>query len=254
MRIAGNTFLVTGGSSGLGAACAVDLAQRGANVLIADLQPRSAEQASDLSSRIRFHKTDVTDPDSVQGAIDQALSTFRGLHGVVNCAGILGAARIAGKQGPHDLALFRRVIEVNLIGTFNVLRLASAAIAEQPAQEDGERGVIVNTSSVAAFDGQIGQAAYSASKGGVASLTLPAARELARFGIRVVSIAPGVFETPMVAALTPEAQSALGAQVPFPKRLGKPEEFAALACHIIENQMLNGGVIRLDGALRMSAQ
>jgi NAD(P)-dependent dehydrogenase (short-subunit alcohol dehydrogenase family) len=254
MRIAGHTFLVTGGSSGLGAACASELAQRGAKVLVADLQPATTQAATTTSEQVSFCQADVTNPDSVQEAIDQALSAYGSLQGVINCAGILGAARIVGKQGPHDLALFKRVVEVNLIGTFNVLRLASAAMAEQPADDDGQRGVIVNTSSVAAFDGQIGQAAYSASKGGVASLTLPAARELARFGIRVVSIAPGVFETPMVAALSPEAQAALGAQVPFPKRLGKPEEFAALACHIIENRMLNGSVIRLDGALRMSAQ
>jgi NAD(P)-dependent dehydrogenase (short-subunit alcohol dehydrogenase family) len=255
MKISGRTFLITGGSSGLGAACASELRGRGANIVVADIQASAGPDAGSSSEPgCRFIRTDVTDPASVQTAIDAAVATFSGLHGVVHCAGILGAARIVGKQGPHDLELFRRVVEVNLVGTFNVLRLAAAKMSQQTAEEDGERGVIVCTSSVAAFDGQIGQAAYSASKGGVASLTLPAARELARFGIRVVSIAPGVFETPMVAALSAEAQHSLGAQVPFPQRLGKPEEFAALACHIIENRMLNGAVVRLDGALRMAAQ
>ena len=222
-------------------------------MVIADIQAPPSPPST-KSSAVRFSTTDVTDPANVQSAIDEAIASFSGLHGVIHCAGILGAARIVGKQGPHDLGLFRRVVEVNLIGTFNVLRLAAAAMSNQPSGDDGERGVIVCTSSVAAFDGQIGQAAYSASKGGVASMTLPAARELASFGIRVVSIAPGVFETPMVSALTPEAQASLGAQVPFPKRLGKPGEFAALACQIIENRMLNGTVIRLDGALRMAAR
>jgi NAD(P)-dependent dehydrogenase (short-subunit alcohol dehydrogenase family) len=254
MKIADHTFLVTGGSSGLGAACVDELARRGAKVVVADIQvPAAVSAAEPLVGRRAAH-VDVTDPASVQSAIDQARSIFGGLHGVIHCAGILGAARIVGKQGPHDLQLFRRVVEVNLVGTFNVLRLAAAAMAEQPPEEDDERGIIVCTSSVAAFDGQIGQAAYSASKGAVASLTLPAARELARFGIRVVSIAPGVFETPMVAALPSEAQQSLAAQVPFPQRLGKPEEFAALACHAIENRMLNAAVLRLDGALRMAAQ
>jgi NAD(P)-dependent dehydrogenase (short-subunit alcohol dehydrogenase family) len=196
----------------------------------------------------------VTREDDVQRAIDAAQQSLGPLSGVVQCAGILGASRIAGKQGPHDLALFRKVVEVNLVGTFNVLRLAAATMSAHAPNSEGERGVIVNTSSVSAFDGQIGQAAYSASKGGVASLTLPAARELARFGIRVVAIAPGVFETPMMAALAPEAQAALAGQVPFPPRMGKPEEFAALVRAIFENPMLNGTVVRLDGALRMAAK
>ena len=254
MNIADHTFLVTGGSSGLGAACADELVLRGGKVVVADLRVTEDASTSRTPANRREVRVDVTDAQSVQAAIDQAISTFGGLHGVIHCAGILGAARIVGKQGPHDLELFRRVVEVNLVGTFNVLRLAAAAMAEQPPQDDDERGVVVCTSSVAAFDGQIGQAAYAASKGAVASLTLPAARELARFGIRVVSIAPGVFETPMVGTLPPEAQQSLAAQVPFPRRLGRPQEFADLASQAIENRMLNGVVLRLDGALRMSAQ
>ncbi len=203
---------------------------------------------------VQFVRTDVTSEQDVGRAIDTAQKSLGPLSGVVQCAGILGAARIVGKQGPHDLALFRRVVEVNLIGTFNVMRLAAAAMASNQPNAEGERGVIVNTASVSAFEGQIGQAAYSASKGGVASLTLPAARELARFGIRVVAIAPGVFETPMMTALAAEAQAALAAQVPFPPRMGRPEEFAALVRAIVENPMLNGSVVRLDGALRMGAK
>jgi NAD(P)-dependent dehydrogenase (short-subunit alcohol dehydrogenase family) len=190
----------------------------------------------------------------VQAAIALAASEFGRVDGVVNCAGIIGAGRIVGKNGPHDLALFERVVRVNLIGTFNVLRLAAAAMAANSPNADGERGVIVNTASVAAFEGQLGQAAYSASKGGVAALTLPAARELARFGIRVVAIAPGVFETPMMAGMTPEVRESLVEQCVFPPRLGRGEEFAKLAQQIVENPMLNGSVIRLDGALRMGSK
>jgi NAD(P)-dependent dehydrogenase (short-subunit alcohol dehydrogenase family) len=254
MQIADRAFLVTGGSSGLGAACVVEIVRRGGRVLVADLRQPGAAWPTEVKGKVQFCETDVTDRASVQVAIDCALSAFGPLRGSINCAGILGAARVVGRDGPHDLDLFRRVVEVNLIGTFNVLTLAATALSSQPCEDGDERGVIVNTSSVAAFDGQIGQAAYSASKGGVASLTLPAARELARFGIRVVAIAPGAFETPMVGALPAEAQEALAAQVPFPKRLGRPEEFARLVCHVIENQMLNGTVVRLDGALRMSAK
>ena len=185
-------------------------------------------------------------------AVALAQSAFGRLDGAVNCAGIVAGSRTVGRSGPHDLDLFRRVIEINLVGTFNVIRLASAAISENEVSESGERGVIVNTSSVAAFDGQIGQAAYSASKGGVAGMTLPVARDLSKVGIRVVSIAPGIFETPMMAGMTDEVRGSLEQQVPFPSRLGKPDEYAFLAQHIVENEYLNGEVIRLDGAIRMA--
>jgi NAD(P)-dependent dehydrogenase (short-subunit alcohol dehydrogenase family) len=254
MQISGNTFLVTGGASGLGAGVARSLTATGGKVLLADIDQAAGEAlAAELGPQALFVRTDVTREDQVRQALEAAQSLGL-LAGVVQCAGILGAARIVGKQGPHDLALFRKVVEINLIGTFNVLRLAAAAMSTREPNGEGERGVIVNTSSVAAYDGQIGQAAYSASKGGVASLTLPAARELARIGIRVVAIAPGVFETPMMTALAPEAQAALAAQVPFPPRLGRPAEFAALVRAILENPMLNGTVVRLDGAMRMAAK
>lgn len=249
------TFLITGGASGLGAACVQGFAAAGANVVIADLNQTAGQSlASALAARARFVSTDVTNAADVQSAIDAALGQFGGLHGVVHCAGILHAERVVGKQGPHDLDAFRRVVEINLIGTFNVVRLAAAAIQATSPGADGERGVIVATASVAAFEGQIGQAAYAASKAGVAGMVLPLARELARFGIRVVAIAPGVFDTAMMAALTPEQQQALAAQPPFPPRLGKPDEFAQLARQIVENPMLNGCVLRLDGALRMAAR
>jgi NAD(P)-dependent dehydrogenase (short-subunit alcohol dehydrogenase family) len=255
MQISKRTFLVTGGGSGLGAATARMLVAAGANVVLADVNPQPGEAlAAELGAAARFARTDVTDEAAVTGAIELATRKYGPLSGVVQCAGILGAGRVVGKTGAHELALFKRVIEVNLVGTFNVLRLVAAAISDNPPDEEGERGVIINTASVAAFDGQIGQAAYSASKGGVASLTLPVARELARFGIRVVAIAPGVFETPMMAALPAEAQKSLGAQVPFPPRLGRPSEYASLVRQIIENPMLNGTVLRLDGALRMAAK
>ncbi len=255
MQIEGSTFLVTGGSSGLGAACARHLVARGANVVIADIDvDRGEALAGELGSPARFAETDVTDEASVRGALSVATGAFGALEGAINCAGIIGAGRVVGREGPYDLAAFSRVIEVNLIGTFNVVRLAAALMSEGVAHEEGERGVIVNTASVAAFDGQIGQAAYSASKGGVASMTLPIARELARFGIRVVAIAPGVFETPMMAALSEEARTSLAEQVPYPPRLGRPDEFAALVGQVIENRMLNGAVLRLDGALRMGSR
>jgi len=202
---------------------------------------------------VRCIKTDVTDEASTQAAVDLCVSAFGGIHGLVNCAGIAPAGRVVGRDGPHSLALFERGIKVNLIGTFNAIRLAAAKMTvQQPVGEGGERGVIVNTSSVASMDGQIGQASYSASKAGVNGMTLPIARELAKFGVRVMTIAPGIFETPMVAGMTEELRASLGAQVPFPPRLGKPDEYAALVRHIIENQMLNGEVIRLDGAIRMA--
>jgi NAD(P)-dependent dehydrogenase (short-subunit alcohol dehydrogenase family) len=249
------TFLITGGASGLGAGCARVFAAAGANVVIADVNQSVGQSlASSIADRARFVSTDVTNAADVQSAIDAAWRHFGGLHGVVHCAGILHAERALGKGGPHDLDAFRRVIEINLVGTFNVIRLAAGAMQNSSPNVDGERGVIVTTASVAAFEGQIGQAAYAASKAGVAGMTLPLARELARHGIRVVAIAPGVFDTAMMGALTAEQQQALAAQPPFPQRLGKPEEFARLAVHIVENPMLNGCVIRLDGALRMSAK
>ncbi|HEY6750395.1 MAG TPA: 3-hydroxyacyl-CoA dehydrogenase [Rubrobacteraceae bacterium] len=246
METQGGTFLVTGGGSGLGAAVAGNLAEGGANVVVADLEGENNEN-------VRFIETDVADEESVQDAIDAALE-FGELHGVINCAGVATAEKILGKEGPHALNSFNKVVQVNLIGTFNVARLAAAVMKENEPTEGGERGVIVNTASVAAFEGQIGQAAYAASKGGVVSLTLPLARELASYGIRVVAIAPGIFDTPMMAGLPEEARESLGNQVPFPSRLGKPEEYAALVRHIVENEMLNGEVIRLDGAIRMAAR
>lgn len=252
MQVAAHTFLITGGGSGLGAACARLLSSLGGRVVIADVNEEAgARIAAEIGPDAAFAKADVTDEAQVQAAIDLAVSRFGGLDAVVNCAGILGAARIAGKNGPHDLALFARVVNVNLIGAFNVLRLAAAAMTANPPGDDGERGAIINTSSVAAFEGQVGQAAYAASKGGVASLTLPAARELARFGIRVVAIAPGVFDTAMMSAAPDEVRRSLVEQIPFPLRPGHPKEFASLVREIIENPMLNGSVIRLDGALRM---
>jgi NAD(P)-dependent dehydrogenase (short-subunit alcohol dehydrogenase family) len=246
METQGGTFLVTGGGSGLGAAVAGNLAEGGANVVVADLEGENNEN-------VRFIETDVADEESVQDAIDAALE-FGELHGVINCAGVATAEKILGKEGPHALNSFNKVVQVNLIGTFNVARLAAAVMKENEPTEGRERGVIVNTASVAAFEGQIGQAAYAASKGGVVSLTLPLARELASYGIRVVAIAPGIFDTPMMAGLPEEARESLGNQVPFPSRLGKPEEYAALVRHIVENEMLNGEVIRLDGAIRMAAR
>jgi NAD(P)-dependent dehydrogenase (short-subunit alcohol dehydrogenase family) len=225
----------------------------GSNVVIADLNRDAGEKlAADLGRRARFVHADITDEASVQNAVASAVQSFGSLHGAVSCAGIGLAERVLGKAGPHDLAAFTRVIRVNLIGTFNVTRLAAGAIANAPPGPDGERGVIINTASVAAFEGQIGQAAYSASKGGVAAMTLPIARELARLGIRVLAIAPGIFDTPLLAGLPEPARQSLGQQVPFPPRLGRPEEFAALVRHLIENVMLNGTVVRLDGALRMA--
>jgi NAD(P)-dependent dehydrogenase (short-subunit alcohol dehydrogenase family) len=246
MEIEGSTFLVAGGGSGLGAATAGTLASEGANVVVADL----AGEAT--GNNTRFVETDVTDEESVREAIGEALSEFGGLHGAINCAGVASAEKVLGKQGPHSLESFAKVVQVNLVGTFNVARLAAEVMARNEPAGSGERGVIVNTASVAAFDGQIGQVAYAASKGGVVAMTLPVARELASLGIRVVTIAPGIFDTPMMAGLPEAARESLGNQVPFPSRLGRPEEYAALVRHIIENEMLNGEVIRLDGAIRMA--
>ncbi|MDP9439733.1 MAG: 3-hydroxyacyl-CoA dehydrogenase [Actinomycetota bacterium] len=244
MEIPGRTFLVTGGGSGLGLATARVLAGAGANVVAADLR---GEPESD----IRFVETDVTDEESVGAAVGAALESGP-LRGVVNCAGVAIAEKAVGRDGPHSLDSFTKVIQVNLVGTFNVIRLAAAAMVGNEPDEEGGRGVIVNTASVAAFDGQIGQAAYAASKGGVVSMTLPLAREFARSGIRVATIAPGLFDTPMMAGLPEGARESLGAQVPFPSRLGRPEEYAALVRHIVENDLINGEVIRLDGAIRMA--
>ena len=253
MNISGSTFFVTGGGSGLGAACARRFAAAGGNVLIADVQEAAGTAlARELGKSARFARTDVTDEASVQNALTLAKQEFGGVQVVINCAGIIGVGRVVGKEGPYDLASFTRTIQVNLIGTFNMIRLAADMMAKAQPNAEGERGVIINTASVAAFEGQVGQPAYSASKGGVVSMTLPIARELARFGIRVVTIAPGIFETPMMAGLPQDVQDSLGKSVPFPSRLGRPSEYAALVKHICENNMLNGEVIRLDGALRMA--
>jgi 3-hydroxyacyl-CoA dehydrogenase / 3-hydroxy-2-methylbutyryl-CoA dehydrogenase len=252
MRIEGASALVVGGASGLGAATARDLHRSGAEVVIADLNPEKGEAlAAELGERASFVEANVMEPEPVQAAVAAAANAEGGLRISVCCAGIGWAQRTAGRQGPHDLEIFHNVIKVNLIGTFNVLRLAAAAMVDNVPDEGGERGVCVNTSSIAAFDGQIGQVAYAASKGGIVGLTLPAARDLASRGVRVVTIAPGTFDTPLLAALPEDAREQLGAQIPFPNRLGQPEEFAALARHIAENPMLNGETIRLDGALRM---
>lgn len=251
MQIADRTFLVTGGGSGLGAACAQRLAAAGACVVVADLNAElGAQLAANIGPAAKFVATDVTDEASVSQAIEAACQLGR-FAGAVHCAGIVAGSRIVGRSGPHDLELFSKVIHVNLIGTFNVIRLAAAALAKNEPETTGERGVLVATASIAAFEGQIGQAAYAASKAGVAGLVLPAARELASLGIRVMAIAPGIFDTPMMASLPEKVRDSLAAQIPFPSRFGEPEEFAALVEQIITNSMLNGSVIRLDGALRM---
>ncbi len=252
MQIENKTFIVTGGASGLGLATAQMIVAHKGHVVIADVNTEAGETAElTLGKNAKFVCTDVTNETSVQAAIDTAIETFGGLHGLINCAGIGPAQRVVGKKGVQPLEFFSKVVNINLIGTFNVIRLATNVIQHNPALESGERGVIVNTASVAAFDGQIGQAAYAASKGGIVAMTLPLARELAQMGIRVMTIAPGIFETPLLASLPQEAQDSLGQQVPFPARLGQPTEFAALVRHIIENLMLNGETIRLDGAIRM---
>jgi NAD(P)-dependent dehydrogenase (short-subunit alcohol dehydrogenase family) len=251
MEIAGSSALITGGASGLGAATARRLAGRGARVAIADMN-RTAGVALEQELGARFVETDVADQASMQQAVDAVTAANGGLHILVCCAGVATAEKVLGKDGPLDLERFARVIRINLIGTFNAIRLAAEQMSKNEPNQEGERGVIVTTASVAAFDGQIGQAAYSASKAAVAGMTLPIARELARYGIRVVSIAPGIFDTPMLAGLPEPARVSLGQQVPFPPRLGRPDEFAALAQQIVENAMLNGETIRLDGAIRMA--
>ncbi|MDP2240563.1 MAG: 3-hydroxyacyl-CoA dehydrogenase [Burkholderiales bacterium] len=255
MQIKHAVFLVTGGGSGLGEATVRRLAAAGALVTIVDVNRDQSEQlAQDLGENVLFATADVTDEAQVTAAIAVACSKFGALHGAINCAGIAPGERVLGKNGPHRLESFNRAIQINLVGTFNVTRLAAQAMEKNAPNADGERGIIINTASVAAFDGQIGQAAYSASKAGVAGMTLPIARELAKHGIRVMSIAPGLFETPMMAGFADELKASLASQVPFPARLGRPEEFAMLVEQIIVNPMLNGEVIRLDGALRMNAK
>jgi NAD(P)-dependent dehydrogenase (short-subunit alcohol dehydrogenase family) len=255
MELQGSTFIVTGGASGLGAASARVIVEGGGRAILADLNEGDGTAlAKALGGATRFVRTDVTDEASAKAGVAAALEAFGAVHGLVNCAGIVHGEKVVGKEGPHSLATFARAVNVNLVGTFNMLRLAAEAMAKNPPNAGGERGVIVNTASVAAFDGQIGQAAYAASKAGVVGMTLPIARELARSGIRVMTIAPGIFATPMMASLAPDVQEALGKMVPFPPRLGKPEEFASLVREIIGNPMLNGEVIRLDGAIRMAAK
>ncbi len=253
MLIDGSGALVVGGASGLGEATARRLHADGAHVIVADVnEGRGAALVGELAERARFVHADVTVAEQVQDAVDAAAQLPGGLRVSVCCAGIGWAERVASGRGPHGLEPFETVIRVNLIGTFNVLRLAAAAMLQQEPTRSGERGVCINTASIAAFDGQIGQVAYSASKGGIAGLTLPAARDLARGGIRVCTIAPGTFDTPLLAALPEASRQALADTIPFPPRLGRPDEFAALAAHIVENEMLNGETIRLDGALRMA--
>ena len=253
MRLDGKTVLVTGGASGLGGATAEMVVEGGGNTVILDVNDAAGtSMAAKLGNRCQFVRTDVTNEADVQRAVEAATHTFGALHGAVNAAGIGAAERVLGKEGPQPLANFTRVIQINLIGTFNVIRLAAAAMARNDPTESGERGVVVNTASVAAYDGQIGQAAYSASKGGIVGMTLPIAREFARLGVRVMTIAPGTFDTPLLAGLPEAARQSLAQQVPFPSRLGRPGEYAALVRHIFENEMLNGEVIRLDGAIRMA--
>ena len=253
MQITGKTFVVTGGASGLGRASAEAILAAGGNVVLLDVNAEAgtaAERA--MGAQAKFAQADVTSEEQVKTAIDIAVSSFGGLHGAVNAAGIGPAAKTLGRNGPHPLDLFEKTVKINLIGTFNVIRLTAAVIAQNQPADTGERGVIVNTASIAAFDGQIGQVAYAASKGGIVGMTLPIAREFAQLGIRVVTIAPGIFDTPLLAALPEAARMSLGQQVPFPSRLGRPAEYGALVRHIVENEMLNGEVIRLDGALRMA--
>ena len=251
MNVQGQTAIVTGGGSGLGAATARALAEKGAKVALFDINADAAQKVADDIGGLAV-ACNVSSADDAERAVAHVANKLGTARILVNCAGIANAGRIVGRDGPHDLELYRRVIEVNLIGSFNMLRLVSDAAAKLEPLDTGERGVIISPASGAAFDGQIGQAAYASSKAGIAGLTLPAARELARFGIRVMAIAPGIFGTPMLLAMPQEVQDSLAASIPFPSRLGKPEEYAALALHIIDNPMLNGETIRLDGAIRMA--
>ena len=251
MDLNGVTALVTGAGSGMGAATAKALAKRGARVAVVDLNLESAQQTADSIKGLAL-SADVSSGESVEAALQQVVDELGAPRVVVSCAGIAAASRIVGREGPHELDLYQRVINVNLVGTFNVLRLTAERMSTlDPVSDSGARGVIVNTASVAAYDGQIGQAAYSSSKGGVVALTLPAARELARFGIRVMTVAPGLIGTPMLLNMPDEVQQSLAGQVPFPQRFGTPEEYADLVLHIVDNEMLNGEVIRFDGAIRL---
>lgn len=252
MDISGKTFLVTGGASGLGAACAREIAGAGGNVVLCDVNPSGESVAKEIGTRARFAKADVTAENDVKAAIDLAQREFGGVHGAINCAGIATAERVVGRDGPQPLDHFAKVINVNLIGTFNVIRLTAAAMLARDVPEGEDRGVIVCTASVAAYDGQIGQAAYAASKGGIVGMTLAVAREFAQHRIRVMSIAPGIFDTPMLAGLPEAARESLGKQPPYPQRLGNPREYGMLARHIIENGYLNGEVIRLDASIRLA--
>ena len=255
MNIKNKTFIVTGGASGLGLATAHMIIDNGGNAVLLDINAIAGKEAENkLGEKAKFVQTDVSNEESVKNAISATQSAFGCLNGAVNCAGIGPAERVVGRNGAHSLASFTKTITINLIGTFNVIRLVTDVLQNNEPSEGGERGILISTASVAAFDGQIGQAAYSASKGGIVGMTLPIARELAKMGIRVMTIAPGLFETPLLAGLPEEAKVSLGQQVPFPSRLGQPFEYANLVKHIIENQMLNGEVIRLDGAIRMAAK
>jgi NAD(P)-dependent dehydrogenase (short-subunit alcohol dehydrogenase family) len=255
VRIPGHAFLISGGGSGLGAAVACRLAADGGRVAIADIDENGgAAVAAEIGDGAWFVRTDVTREDDVAAAIEGVCARFGALDGTIDCAGVAPGERILGRNGIHRLDTFQRALSINLVGTFNVLRHAAQAMNKNAPNDDGERGVIINTASIAAFEGQVGQVAYSASKAGIVGLTLPAARELARFGIRVMTIAPGIFDTPLLGAMPDEVRDSLGAQVPFPSRLGRPEEFARLVAEIIENPMLNGETIRLDGAMRMAAK
>ncbi|MEM5383290.1 SDR family NAD(P)-dependent oxidoreductase [Paraburkholderia phymatum] len=255
MNISDSVFVITGGTSGLGAAVARKVVAAGGKVMLVDIREEPLQAfAAELGDRAAYSVADVTSEEQGVAAIDATVSRFGRIDALVSCAGVELGSRVVGRNGPHDLSSFARTIGINLIGTFNVLRLAAAAMARQEPREGGERGVIVNAASIAAFDGQIGQAAYSASKAGVVGMTLPIARELARSGIRVMTVAPGIFRTPMVEGMAQEVQESLASNVPFPSRFGEPHEFAALVAHIAENQMLNGEVIRLDGAVRMTAR